>query len=302
MVKAILVPKFEDQTVRRISYDTVCTSMLPQNKDIVCIAICQDGRPSGESIEWDVFYWQKLYTSYKCLNQPGVTVRCSEFSFFVRGEQEFADMVKLLDGADIFYMTGFGIGYSMSPKLVDVFRESHLQSKDECHCSSWSLYLFRKLRAMVLYNQIVYTGTCGGALCAGLRYRSVLNSSTPTGPRHEYDLFNFFCGVSVLYNAGKVVEDCKIELIDVDTFQITGGAALAIHLTSDVVLASSFQSGKNNKWWQWCQAATIKHQEAVLAIRNRRSGPWYYPSIGVWVLCADGSVIRLNSYKPNFVD
>ena len=72
--------------------------------------------------------------------------------------------------------------------------------------------------------------------------------------------------------------ECRL-VVDADTFQITGGAALAVHIEKDIASASSFPCAGKNKWYPWCEQATASHQAVVTELAKRRvSGPWWHPN------------------------
>jgi hypothetical protein len=297
MVRLILCPKFEQQMCRRIAHDDVCNAILPKSTTVK-IAVCQDGRGNMKSpnIAQETEYWTTLFKEWKYLNRPDTIVECYEFSFLATNQASVDRYSTLLDSTDIFQMTGFKPGVTgMVDELVNVFRVFTQHTKDERSCQSYSLQLVRKLRDRVLYNQMLYVGICGGALSSGLQYWSPLRNATRdqlTCNGGDYSLFDFCCGTSLLYNCGTPPAACDVELIDGRHFQITSGAALAVHLAPGICFASSFPSGKNNIWWEWCQAATMKHQQALLAVRARSDGPWWHPSLGIWYMLADGSGAR----------
>ena len=76
---------------------------------------------------------------------------------------------------------------------------------------------------------------------------------------------------------------------DANTFQMTGGAALAVHIEKDIASASSFPCGEKNKWYPWCEQATASHQAVVTELAKRRvSGPWWHPTVGTWFFSIRG--------------
>ena len=120
-------------------------------------------------------------------------------------------------------------------------------------------------------------GVCGGACCAGKYYWCQSIISGGYAPGTQLELFNFFLGVSLRYDAGLKVDECNTEFIDEKTFQITGGAGLAVLITSEDVCASSFSSCKNGKWGDWCKTATARHQDVLKRIASNVLGPWWPP-------------------------
>ena len=98
-------------------------------------------------------------------------------------------------------------------------------------------------------------------------------------------------GVSVHYDANTPPASCDTRVIDERTFQVTSGAALAVHIENDVALARSFPCTGGSKWIQWCDAASALHMTFIEVIARQVSGPWSYPSVGIWWLVLNGSVL-----------
>ena len=82
---------------------------------------------------------------------------------------------------------------------------------------------------------------------------------------------------------------CDTSVTDSSTFQITSGAALAAHIENEVALASSFPSVSKIKWNSWCKEASDLHQRVIEVIAQHVSGPWYHPSVGIWLLALNGN-------------
>ena len=184
-------------------------------------------------------------------------------------------------------MTGFTPGQTISEMLLNVFKSHAIHGNDEANDFGPLEDLFRCIKARVQYNHMVYMGTCGGACCAGKWLWSMKHSGL--GPTvRDFDLFDFLCGVSLHYNAGMSMSDCPL-VIDEHTFQVTGGAALAVHIEKHIASASSFPCGKNNTWYPWCAQATVAHQSVVTWLAERRvSGPWWHHDVGTWYFSIRG--------------
>ena len=297
MPKLIFLPKWEQQCAKRISRDSVATSLLPI-KPIVRIAICQDGRgPDGKSkLQCEAAYFEVLYNHY--LHRPDITVQCYAFSF----EDPPATLeqhLRELGTTDIFFMTGFSPGRSMSERLMQVFKQHAVVGDDErdlpslCDLISSNQLvvenLLRAIKARVQYNQMMYMGTCGGACCGGRMLWSRLVSGALGPTPREFELFDFCMGVSLHYDCGMPPADCNTNVITRSTFQITGGAGLAVHIENDIALSSSFPCTKKNSWNSWCARATDAHQRVVEQIAEQNvSGPWFHPSVGIWHLAVNG--------------
>ena len=85
MVKALLMPKWEQQCAKRVAHDQVAKGLLPMKK-VVRIAICQDARCVKSDLTNEEEYFKKLYNERKYLNRPDIRVECYEFSFSQRRE------------------------------------------------------------------------------------------------------------------------------------------------------------------------------------------------------------------------
>ena len=192
-----------------------------------------------------------------------------------------------LQTTDIFFMTGFSAGKTISEMLLNVFKNHAINGNDEANDFGPLEDLFRCIKERVQYNRMVYMGTCGGACCAGKWLWSMQPSGL--GPIvRDFELFDFCIGVSLHYNAGMSMGECPL-VVDENTFQMTGGAALAVHIEKDIASASSFPCGKNNTWYPWCAQATVAHQSVVTWLAKRRvSGPWWHPTVGTWFFSIRG--------------
>ena len=198
-------------------------------------------------------------------------------------------------------MTGFSVGTTMSRPLRALFDRHAELGYDERNQANDGENLLRMLVKKVQYNEMVYMGVCGGACCAG-KYYWCQSAGGGLAPGTESWGFDLFLGVSLRYSAGMKVEECDLGFIDENTFQLTGGAGLAVLITSEDVCASSFSTGKNSKWWEWCVRATVRHQEVVERIASRISGPWLYPGVsasGVWFFSLkDGVLVTRERLQP----
>ena len=282
MVKLILVPKFDQQCARRIAADAVCVNMLPMNT-VVRISICQDGRcPSSRTnLQHEAEYFEGLYNDYNKLDMPKVKVICSALSF-ASSPDTLRNHLNELETCDIFFMTGFTPGQSISHQLKTVFHNHARRGPCERDQSCGRQNLVRAIVARVQYNQMVFMGACGGAMCAGK------NLLLPLEPKLE--LFDFCKGVSIRYDACMLPNACNANVIDRWTFLITRGAGLAVHIEHDIVAASSFPAIKNNTWWEWCQRASTAHETVVRAIAKVCTGPWWCEELGIWYFCLNGSL------------
>ena len=234
MVKALLMPKWEQQCAKRVAHDQVAKGLLPM-KEVVRIAICQDGRRVKTHLTHEGEYFKTLYNEKKYLNRKDIRVECYEFSFS-HPHETLEYHHQLLNTTDIFYMTGTTHGHPTSDALVEVFKKHAFVGPDERDQSDVAMNLFRAIKRRVQYNDMVFMGVCGGAMLAGKRYWCQLARDM----EDDVDLFDFFMGVSVHYDANLPPESCDTRVISERIFQITGGAALAVHIENDIALAKSF--------------------------------------------------------------
>ena len=139
----------------------------------------------------------------------------------------------------------------------------------------------------------VYMGVCGGAGCAGKYWQRLRIGTTDK----DLELFDFLLGVSLHYDANAPAYDCVID-IDRTTFQMTCGAALAVHIENDIATASSFPCSESIAWERWCAEATPFHSRTVYEhaqygnlSEGGVSGPWWHPSVGTWYFSIRGTCV-----------
>ena len=283
MVRLILVPKLDVPCLKRIAADEVCRNLLPE-QPVVTVFICQDGLQQNDrtTFQNEAALFEMLYQDFNKLNRRQTLLRLRGFSFD-QSLNTLQEHWRYLWECDIFYMTGFSVGRSMSENLWKVFQNHAHLGHDERNQSSAVENIFRAIVSRVQYNQMLYMGACGGAMCAG---KSLLHHSAP-----ECDLFDFCMGVSIQYDAGMKPDSCDTQRINHNTFVITGGAGLAVHIENNIVDASSFQACLGTKWMKWCQQASAAHKRAVHEISHRCTGPWYHRSVGIWWLKLNGVVV-----------
>ena len=274
MVKLILLPKFDEPCLKRMACDQVCRRLLPM-EPVVRVFICQDGRSQRDRtpLQNEAAYFTMLYHDFNKLNRPNIELRFKEFSF-ASSLDTLQEHFRDLETCDIFFMTRFSVNQSMPDTLKNVFQNHAHLGHDERNQSSVVENVFRAIVNRVQYNEMLYMGACGGAMCAG---KSLLHPSA-----NEVDLFDFCMGVSLRYDAGMHPDLCNTQEINHKTFKITGGAGLAVHIENDIAAASSFQACLGLKWREWCQRASAAHQIAVHETIRSCTGPWYHWSVGVW--------------------
>ena len=199
MPRVILLPKFDQQCAKRIAGDAVCNQLLSVHKvppgGVVRIAICQDGRTLREMDDLhEVSYLEQLFGYY--LRRTDIDVQCYTFSF----EGTLAQLrqrLTELSRTDIFFMTGFSVGTSMSRPLRALFARHAELGYDERNQANDGENLLRMFVNRVQYNQMVYMGVCGGACCAGKYYWcQSISGSGGYVPGTQLELFNFLRGVS----------------------------------------------------------------------------------------------------------
>ena len=291
MVKLIFCPKFEQQCARRMADDPVCRRMLPMPplNGSVTVAICQDGRwPWHQSdLAHESDHFRNLYHNPHCLNRPDIRVHCYGVSF-VDPPHIVQGHIQAMATTDIFFMTGFSPGATgLSRQLQAVFDNHARMGEGQLDTSSMMENLYRCIVARCQYNQMVYMGTCGGAMVAGRWFWDRGRMAFDRRMR----LFDLCMGVSIRYDSGLNGSLCNAHaVIDPNTFYMTSGAAGAVHIENDVVAASSFPCGKNNAWKTWADDATPLLQNAVRTISQHNvSGPWIFTGYPVWYLSVNGT-------------
>ena len=285
----MLLPKFEQQCARRMAQDLVARGLLPMNPT-VRIVLCQDGRqPATRTpLTHEASYFRELYSYY--LRRPDITVEIYSLSFGDPPET-MQQNLRLIATTDIFYMTGFSRGQKMSQMLLEVFQNHARIGSCERDESNAVENLVRAIVARVQYNEMLFIGTCGGASCGGEFYWDRLPTGQLGQASRDLRLFDLCMGVSLHYDSGSPPSQCDTSVINYRTVQITSGAALALHIEGDIVLASSFPCGSKTHWVDWCAKASVLHQRVVEQIaRDHFSGPWYHPCVGTWYLALNGEV------------
>ena len=141
MVKALLLPKWDQPCAKQVAHDQVAKGLLPM-KQVVRIAICQDGRCFKRHLTNEEEYFKKLYNERKYLNRPDIRVECYEFSFS-QPRETLVYHHQLLNTTDIFYMTGTTPKHTISAALVEVFKKHAFVGPDERDQSDLVMNLFR---------------------------------------------------------------------------------------------------------------------------------------------------------------
>ena len=261
---------------------------MPPLNGSVTVAICQDGRwPWHQSdLAHESDHFRNLYHNRKYLNRPDIQVHCYGVSF-VDPPHIVQRHIQDMATTDIFFMTGFSPGATgLSPQLQAVFDNHARMGEGQLDTSSMMENLYRCIVARCQYNQMVYMGTCGGAMVAGRWFWD--------RGRMEFDrrmrLFDLCMGASIRYDSGLDGSLCNARaVIDPNTFYMTSGAAGAVHIENDVVAASSFPCGKNSGWKTWADDATQLLQNAVMTTQHKISGPWTFTGYPPWYLRVNGT-------------
>ena len=140
-------------------------------------------------------WWKRAYGL-----RSTILVEWATFSFF---DNTLPD----LSAYNIFFMTGFRLNRggqgAMPDRLVQLFNHARMWASANAETAPTAPEDVKKLwqlRRRVCYNQMMYIGVCGGAVCAGHRYG--MCGEPPYGP----PLFNFFHGAQVVYYAGMAAD------------------------------------------------------------------------------------------------
>ena len=97
----------------------------------------------------------------------------------------------------------------MADTLKNVFQNHARLGYDESNQSSDVENVFRAIVNRVQYNEMLYMGACGGAMCAG---KSLLSWEQDPS-EDEFDLFDFCMGASLRYDAGMHPDLCSTQVI-----------------------------------------------------------------------------------------
>ena len=261
---------------------------MPPEGGTVRVAICQDGRQLHlqSDLTYERDYFRNLYNDRKYLDRRDIQVDCYAVSFVNQPivQQHLSDM----DRCDIFFMTGFSPGTDgLSPQLGYVFENHRRMGDCERDTSNMMENLYRKLVARVQYNQMVYMGTCGGAMVAGRYYWNIRQQQF----EYQMKMFDFLMGVSLRYDPCMSCVACDASaVINVTTLYMTRGAGVAVHIQDQLAQSSQFPTLKNNIWWDWCENTKRFLQDVVRSINLRNvSGPWTYPGYKNYMVRVNGS-------------
>ena len=294
MPNVLLCSKFDEQLIEKLASDPRVQQWFAgviglggAETPVVRLAICQDGRDAPKfPTEGPLFErmiekleekrWKKAYSL-----RSTIRVEWSTFSFF---DNTLPD----LSAYNIFFMTGFRVrhrGMAAMPDRLDnlfnIARNWASANSETAPGAPADVKMFWQVRRRVCYNQMMYIGVCGGAVCAGHRY--AMSGEPPYGP----PLFDFFHGAQVVYYALMAPNLCHIE--DRRTLYITSGSALMLHITPTTTLAASIRVTKNNKGWdEWSAEATLHHQREATDIAKCIEGPFWHPECGLWYFRVDG--------------
>ena len=106
---------------------------------------------------------------------------------------------------------------------------------------------------------------CGGAMCAGYRYR-------------KWRAMDMLEGASIQYDAGSNADDLGPSITNSDTLQLTSFGGLAIWTRpGNGQKGSCFVVSKNGrtKKWNWCMDNQVKLCSALDSICDQ----WHWPSL-----------------------
>ena len=96
-------------------------------------------------------------------------------------------------------------------------------------------------------NQVLYMGSCMGAMMAGAGFFFDGRYHGDNGT----ELFDFMLGTSLKYQPGTAVLDCTTNTISAQTITITGGSGVAVRVWADKRDVKQFPTTKKHKWNDW---------------------------------------------------
>ena len=136
----------------------------------------------------------------------------------------------------------------------------------------------------VMYNEWLYMGACGGAVCAFRHYWT----------NTDLRLFDFFMGVDLHYQSCTQVELCmeNMSILSPKKWMITSGAGLAVHIKPGMCTIKSFECSKNTRWEDFCDLATQEHRYCIqYHAPTAETGPYFHPTVpATWWCRLDGTM------------
>ena len=265
-MRLLLLPKWDQPCAKKVAYSEFCADMLPTT-DIVRVAICEDCRHQNHPLtESDYFcdLYRHLGRNTKIVARRVSLIQPSEQS------------LKIVQTCDVFYMCGGDPGQIVPRDFADALSMWHAHRSDfNLPGTPESIVTMSVLNYRVVSNEILFMGSCMGAMMAGETYFGM-----------DIKPFDFMQGTSLEYESGTPAAACTTNAISAKTIKITSGTGVAVHVWADKRIVKQFQTTKNNNgWWDWAQMVSgiYEAEEAAQKMASRRSGPfclkwgrWYF--------------------------
>ena len=273
-MRLLLLPKWDQQCAMRVAKSETCADMLPPTTNIMRVAICEDCRHRrvGRSLS------EELYFSVLCryLSRSTVVV-AQRVSLF----QPIEDSLEFLKTCDVFYMCGGDPGFGMPSDFWSALSQWHAFCRGGRDCprpgSSEFIDRMNLLNERVMYNQILFMGSCMGAMTAGETF-----CRGSWGFARGIKLFDFMQGTSL-----------DTDIISAQTIKITSGSGVAVHVWQERRIVMQFRTTRLDKgWWHWSDRVSniYRIQQVAENIARRRDGPFHCEEHGIWYFRLWGAI------------
>ena len=211
-MRIVLLPKFDQNTVSYMLQDACCVEILSKKPDGKClrIAFCQDGRTVAKEHLPEKDYFQTLFRKLWPRDDPQVV--STNFSF---DDPDLDRQLQIISEAHLLYFCGFAPDHN------------HMTSTWIQALAQGGSPVVRKLRERMHADDIIYVGTCGGAMLAGDTITGAAALDLLSGLHVAYEfstaphalrqstgngqiLLVSGCGMAVLEQAGSVTSSCFV--------------------------------------------------------------------------------------------
>ena len=211
-MRIVLLPKFDQNTVSYMLQDACCVEILSKKPDGKClrIAFCKDGRTVAKEHLPEKDYFQTLFRKLWPRDDPQVV--STNFSF---DDPSLDRQLQIISEAHLLYFCGFAPDHN------------HMTSTWIQALTQGGSPVVRKLRERMHADDIIYVGTCGGAMLAGDTITGAAALDLLSGLHVAYEsstaphalrqrtgngqiLLVSGCGMAVLEQAGSVTSSCFV--------------------------------------------------------------------------------------------
>ena len=283
-MRLLLLPKWDQPCALKVSQWPTLVEMLPATSDFMRVAICEDcrrhrGRPLSEA---------NGFSSLCKYLSRSTRVIVQRVSLFLPS----ADSLDILEQCDVFYMCGGDPGFGMPSDFWSALSQWHAFCRGGRDCprpgSSEFIDRMNLLNERVMYNQILFMGSCMGAMTAGETF-----CRGSWGFARGIKLFDFMQGTSLEYEAGTAAEACDTDIISAQTIKITSGSGVAVHVWQERRIVMQFRTTRLDKgWWHWSDRVSniYRIQQVAENIARRRDGPYHCEEHGIWYFRLWGAI------------